>query len=162
MYYFVLLAEPGAGAAVVASGFQPHCRMVAGEEQPLAEPGVDGVEVGAVGCVRPHVEARIAAQDVEAARAQDQARARERRCGRSHAAERRARLGYVPVYLEAEVVTQEKAEPGTRTQLVVELETAIVPRVGAEPADLDLARSEEHTSELQSLRHLVCRLLLEK
>src|SRR5205814_8515428 len=25
-----------------------------------------------------------------------------------------------------------------------------------------LARSEEHTSELQSLRHLVCRLLLEK
>src|SRR5258705_9185972 len=30
---------------------------------------------------------------------------------------------------------------------------------GAKPADL---RSEEHTSELQSLRHLVCRLLLEK
>src|SRR5437899_9880703 len=29
-------------------------------------------------------------------------------------------------------------------------------------ASLDLARSEEHTSELQSLRHLVCRLLLEK
>src|SRR5205814_6150736 len=27
--------------------------------------------------------------------------------------------------------------------------------------DLDI-RSEEHTSELQSLRHLVCRLLLEK
>src|ERR1035441_4593379 len=26
----------------------------------------------------------------------------------------------------------------------------------------DLERSEEHTSELQSLRHLVCRLLLEK
>src|SRR5258705_2844901 len=26
----------------------------------------------------------------------------------------------------------------------------------------DLHRSEEHTSELQSLRHLVCRLLLEK
>src|SRR2546430_2113240 len=98
-------ADPGAGPAVVGSGFQPHCRMIAGEEQPLAEPGVDGVQVGGVGCVRPHVEARIAAQDVEAARAQDQARARERRCGRSHAAERRARLGYVPVYLEAEVVT---------------------------------------------------------
>src|SRR5947199_1860102 len=29
------------------------------------------------------------------------------------------------------------------------------------PAD-DAVRSEEHTSELQSLRHLVCRLLLEK
>src|SRR5262245_65617531 len=28
--------------------------------------------------------------------------------------------------------------------------------------DVGLARSEEHTSELQSLRHLVCRLLLEK
>src|SRR5258705_933649 len=27
---------------------------------------------------------------------------------------------------------------------------------------LSAARSEEHTSELQSLRHLVCRLLLEK
>src|SRR5437899_1646906 len=27
---------------------------------------------------------------------------------------------------------------------------------------LDAERSEEHTSELQSLRHLVCRLLLEK
>src|SRR5947199_8623976 len=30
-----------------------------------------------------------------------------------------------------------------------------------DPAHL-LLRSEEHTSELQSLRHLVCRLLLEK
>src|SRR5262245_63466433 len=29
-------------------------------------------------------------------------------------------------------------------------------------ADRRRARSEEHTSELQSLRHLVCRLLLEK
>src|SRR5436853_6670951 len=28
--------------------------------------------------------------------------------------------------------------------------------------EASLARSEEHTSELQSLRHLVCRLLLEK
>src|SRR5436853_5847385 len=34
----------------------------------------------------------------------------------------------------------------------------------AEAADVGavLGRSEEHTSELQSLRHLVCRLLLEK
>src|ERR1035438_8348086 len=30
------------------------------------------------------------------------------------------------------------------------------------PALADPHRSEEHTSELQSLRHLVCRLLLEK
>src|ERR1035441_10977125 len=28
--------------------------------------------------------------------------------------------------------------------------------------DIRIDRSEEHTSELQSLRHLVCRLLLEK
>src|ERR1035438_1994928 len=32
---------------------------------------------------------------------------------------------------------------------------------GGQPA-ADADRSEEHTSELQSLRHLVCRLLLEK
>src|SRR5436853_805887 len=47
-----------------------------------------------------------------------------------------------------------------------------VPTVGAEARgrfldfrveiDQDRLRSEEHTSELQSLRHLVCRLLLEK
>src|SRR5437899_6250366 len=30
------------------------------------------------------------------------------------------------------------------------------------PTPRSTARSEEHTSELQSLRHLVCRLLLEK
>src|SRR5262245_65119607 len=34
--------------------------------------------------------------------------------------------------------------------------------VGLENPDFALMRSEEHTSELQSLRHLVCRLLLEK
>src|SRR5258705_9168840 len=32
----------------------------------------------------------------------------------------------------------------------------------ADTAVADRGRSEEHTSELQSLRHLVCRLLLEK
>src|SRR5205814_10439016 len=31
-----------------------------------------------------------------------------------------------------------------------------------DPSTRTRARSEEHTSELQSLRHLVCRLLLEK
>src|SRR5258705_9799761 len=34
--------------------------------------------------------------------------------------------------------------------------------VGANDRSRTIARSEEHTSELQSLRHLVCRLLLEK
>src|SRR5258705_10023501 len=36
----------------------------------------------------------------------------------------------------------------------------VIARSAAAP--LTSARSEEHTSELQSLRHLVCRLLLEK
>src|SRR5437899_5139152 len=35
-------------------------------------------------------------------------------------------------------------------------------RLTREEALKDVERSEEHTSELQSLRHLVCRLLLEK
>src|SRR2546422_6673824 len=33
---------------------------------------------------------------------------------------------------------------------------------GPHPPDADATRSEEHTSELQSRLHLVCRLLLEK
>src|SRR5438045_7270870 len=38
-----------------------------------------------------------------------------------------------------------------------------ISRLGSTPdSDSLFARSEEHTSELQSLRHLVCRLLLEK
>src|SRR5258705_10511071 len=37
-------------------------------------------------------------------------------------------------------------------------ECRLVNRIYAE----EVGRSEEHTSELQSLRHLVCRLLLEK
>src|ERR1035441_10156337 len=46
--------------------------------------------------------------------------------------------------------------------------TRQLPRLTAEPfrygahAAIFVKRSEEHTSELQSLRHLVCRLLLEK
>src|SRR5947199_5433526 len=40
---------------------------------------------------------------------------------------------------------------------------AAVPVTATElAADARAVRSEEHTSELQSLRHLVCRLLLEK
>src|SRR5438045_6471730 len=42
--------------------------------------------------------------------------------------------------------------------LVVEKEAA----AGSTFAGSGFLRSEEHTSELQSLRHLVCRLLLEK
>src|SRR5258705_4638405 len=35
-------------------------------------------------------------------------------------------------------------------------------RLSGKDAEAQVERSEEHTSELQSLRHLVCRLLLEK
>src|SRR5262245_64392852 len=59
--------------------------------------------------------------------------------------------------------------PAEADQAEVADEPAVV---AAEPVHADhpgrpgpehpLARSEEHTSELQSLRHLVCRLLLEK
>src|SRR2546429_4588109 len=37
-----------------------------------------------------------------------------------------------------------------------------VPNVTVIPIGTDVSRSEEHTSELQSRLHLVCRLLLEK
>src|SRR5258705_5571804 len=53
------------------------------------------------------------------------------------------------------------AEFGRRRELLLHPRFGLPPRrrnrrLEAEP------RSEEHTSELQSLRHLVCRLLLEK
>src|SRR5947199_3594690 len=41
-------------------------------------------------------------------------------------------------------------------------ETPSVPPASQRACVLEEQRSEEHTSELQSLRHLVCRLLLEK
>src|SRR5258705_965259 len=51
----------------------------------------------------------------------------------------------------------------TSLELVISFapEQSVIPQ---SPADVVVfrARSEEHTSELQSLRHLVCRLLLEK
>src|SRR5262245_17955638 len=40
-----------------------------------------------------------------------------------------------------------------------EFYSGVMSRIGL---DLGITRSEEHTSEIQSLRHLVCRLLLEK
>src|SRR5262245_64668944 len=48
-----------------------------------------------------------------------------------------------------------------RAAAVVDLDDDVVLVAAALEAG-DVARSEEHTSELQSLRHLVCRLLLEK
>src|SRR5258705_2136133 len=45
--------------------------------------------------------------------------------------------------------------------LVVQAHADELAGVGDDGQRLGLRRSEEHTSELQSLRHLVCRLLLE-
>src|SRR5205814_6016837 len=62
-----------------------------------------------------------------------------------------------------------EANPGDPTVSAVQQHLApllaALPDLGLSPPDLVSAtvfRSEEHTSELQSLRHLVCRLLLEK
>src|ERR1035441_5526850 len=54
--------------------------------------------------------------------------------------------------------------PGRRSRMVVGLKSSAncAQRKAARITLGSEARSEEHTSELQSLRHLVCRLLLEK
>src|SRR5262245_32516883 len=46
-----------------------------------------------------------------------------------------------------------------RTNELITEATLVLRKIGKNPLEY---RSEEHTSELQSLRHLVCRLLLEK
>src|SRR5437870_5957998 len=51
------------------------------------------------------------------------------------------------------------------TRRVVDLPAALAPTsatISPGPTSSETARSEEHTSELQSRGHLVCRLLLEK
>src|ERR1035438_10762737 len=55
--------------------------------------------------------------------------------------------------------------PAVLVQLAVEGANGFGVRIaiaGVDHAAMPEYRSEEHTSELQSLRHLVCRLLLEK
>src|SRR5690625_5800780 len=51
---------------------------------------------------------------------------------------------------------------GARTRCIMGVSTTIDAVAAHESAKPKLARSEEHTSELQSRGHLVCRLLLEK
>src|SRR5438045_7026901 len=59
-----------------------------------------------------------------------------------------------------------RSTDGARADSVPNLEIETGEVIGAGHASatgrFDDERSEEHTSELQSLRHLVCRLLLEK
>src|SRR5258705_1442446 len=54
------------------------------------------------------------------------------------------------------------AGTGTRPGSAVSHRRRAGPRAENHRRVVDAIRSEEHTSELQSLRHLVCRLLLEK
>src|SRR5256885_14620527 len=50
-----------AGPAIIASRLQAECYMVADEEDSLAEPPVQGVQIGMVGWIGSHVEAGITA-----------------------------------------------------------------------------------------------------
>src|SRR5205814_10376945 len=63
-------------------------------------------------------------------------------------------VGEVPV----DQLLEEGVDVGAAAVLVLEI-VGVLPQVEREERRV---RSEEHTSELQSLRHLVCRLLLEK
>src|SRR5690606_40944462 len=47
-------------------------------------------------------------------------------------------------------------------QITVEVPPEILQKIWADHSDIQIKRSEEHTSELQSRENLVCRLLLEK
>src|SRR5438034_7003836 len=64
----------------------------------------------------------------------------------------------------AKPAQQAPAKPATQTPAKPASPTAAKPaaQVPAKPAPTAAARSEEHTSELQSHSDLVCRLLLEK
>src|SRR5262245_387458 len=65
---------------------------------------------------------------------------------------------YWPKLAPMPAIPRGQIQQGSRGPDVVACQTTLQ----VYPADGDFGRSEEHTSELQSLRHLVCRLLLEK
>src|SRR5947199_7347022 len=58
--------------------------------------------------------------------------------------------------------TSTTAKPSRRQSAAAGATAPCTPGTPASERARTAARSEEHTSELQSLRHLVCRLLLEK
>src|SRR5207244_13331822 len=76
-----------------------------------------------------------------------------------HAHDREARGGEEPVGGEGD---GERRGHGERRQREHAPEAPALPRLPARSLAHPLARSEEHTSELQSPDHLVCRLLLDK
>src|SRR5689334_24579269 len=66
----------------------------------------------------------------------------------------------LPIYLEGE--RGERRGVVGRARLLARLLLALDVDEAGDGRDVERARSEEHTSELQSQFHLVCRLLLEK
>src|SRR3712207_8170524 len=80
---------------------------------------------------------------------------------RSHGRQRQHPVGAVPEQLAGHTRQPERQQRAER-RVVEQLEDARRAR-RPHPLHVDLvARSEEHTSELQSRQYLVCRLLLEK
>src|ERR1035438_10573020 len=67
-------------------------------------------------------------------------------------------------YLAQEDIPARGKAIAKATDILIELEASLNHKAGGSISRrlADMYRSEEHTSELQSLRHLVCRLLLEK
>src|SRR3712207_8309809 len=64
-----------------------------------------------------------------------------------------------------EYIYEVRAVIAAGTMKIEEIENEIIPKLQAEVENSnqdEIARSEEHTSELQSRQYLVCRLLLEK
>src|SRR5262245_10500943 len=66
--------------------------------------------------------------------------------------------------VRADAIARVEASPAYRAKLAESRKLLNEPRKAGDAAEMQQyceGRSEEHTSELQSLRHLVCRLLLE-
>src|SRR5205814_9256068 len=78
----------------------------------------------------------------------------------------RSRAGATPVVVDSDPITWNMDVNHVEASITPQTKAIMVVHIYGLPVDMDpilsLARSEEHTSELQSLRHLVCRLLLEK
>src|SRR2546422_8215433 len=87
-------------------------------------------------------------------------RARARRSSRFPSASAMARpRGTLVLLLVAALAATGVAQAQPGSEFTVD---EVVARALADSPDLRATRSEEHTSELQSRLHLVCRLLLEK